>query len=264
MLYFIGLGLYDENDISLKGMKALNEVDVVYAEFYTARLFGTNLKSLEDATGIQIKVLSREQVEEDNIPLIEAQSRKVALLTAGDPLVATTHTEMMIEAKKGSIETRIVHSSSIISAAPGLAGLQAYKFGKTTTIPLPEEDYFPHSPYMAIRENQNAGLHSLILLDIQAHRDYYMTANEGLKYLLRVEEERREGLFSMETLAVVVARAGSEKPLIRADRIRSLVAEDFGGPLHCLMIPGKLHFLEAEALVILGGAPEEIEEKLRD
>ena len=264
MLYFIGLGLYDENDISLKGMKALNEVDVVYAEFYTARLFGTNLKSLEDVTGIQIKVLSREQVEEDNIPLIEAQSRKVALLTAGDPLVATTHTEMMIEAKKGSIETRIVHSSSIISAAPGLAGLQAYKFGKTTTIPLPEEDYFPHSPYMAIRENQDAGLHSLILLDIQAHRDYYMTANEGLKYLLRVEEERREGLFSMETLAVVVARAGSEKPLIRADRIRILVAEDFGGPLHCLMIPGKLHFLEAEALVILGGAPEEIEEKLRD
>jgi diphthamide biosynthesis methyltransferase len=91
-----------------------------------------------------------------------------------------------------------------------------------------------------------------------------MTANEGLKYLLRVEEERRGGLFSMETLAVVVARAGSEKPLIRADRIMSLVAEDFGGPLHCLMIPGKLHFLEAEALVILGGAPEEIEEKLRD
>jgi diphthine synthase len=37
-----------------------------------------------------------------------------------------------------------------------------------------------------------------------------------------------------------------------------LVKEDFGGPLHCLIIPGKLHFLEAEALVVLGGAPGEI------
>jgi diphthine synthase len=258
MLYFIGLGLYDESDISLKGMKALKEVDVVYAEFYTSRLFGTNLKSLENATGIQIKVLNREQVEEENIPLIEAQSRKVALLTAGDPLVATTHMEMMIEAQKRSIETRIVHSSSIISAAPGLAGLQAYKFGKTTTIPRPEENYFPHSPYHAIRENHDAGLHSLILLDIQTDHDYHMTANEGLRYLLRVEEERREGLVSMETMAVVVARAGSEKPTIRADRIRNLIEEDFGGPLHCLIIPGKLHFLEAEALVILGGAPEDM------
>jgi len=260
MLYFIGLGLYDENDISLKGLKALKEVDVAYAEFYTARLFGTNLETLEYATGVQINVLSRKQVEEDNIPLIKSQSRKVALLTAGDPLVATTHAEMMIEAQKQGIETRVVHSSSIISAAPGLAGLQAYKFGKVTTIPRPEENYFPHSPYLSIKENMDADLHSLILLDIQAHRDYYMTANEGLKYLLNVEEERGEGLVSEDTLTIVVARAGSEEPLIRADRIKKLIKEDFGGPMHCLMIPGKLHFLEAEALIILGGASEEIKE----
>ena len=264
MLYFIGLGLYDEEDISLKGLKTLKEVDVVYAEFYTAKLFGTDLNLLEDATGIQITILSREQIEEHNVPLKEAQSNKVALLTAGDPLVATTHTEMMIEARKKGIETRIIHCSSIISAAPGIAGLQAYKFGKITTIPRPERNYFPNSPYQAIGENMDLGLHTLVLLDIQANKDYYMTANEGLKYLLRVEDQRREGLISMETLAVVVARAGSENPLIRADKIRNLLGENFGAPLHCLMIPGKLHFLEAEALVILGGAPEELEEKLKD
>jgi len=264
MLYFIGLGLYDEEDLSLKGMKALKEVDIVYAEFYTAKLFGTNLNILEDATGIEIKVLSREQVEEDSLPLKKAKSRTVAFLTAGDPLVATTHTEMMIEAEKQGIETRIIHSSSIISAAPGIAGLQAYKFGKTTTIPRPEDKYFPYSPYQVIRENQDAGLHTLILLDIQANLDFYMTANEGLRYLLRVEDQKKEGLISMETLAVVVARAGSEKPLVRADKIKKLIRENFGDPLHCLMIPGKLHFMEAEALVILGGAPKEIEEKLGD
>jgi len=35
MLYFIGLGLYDEKDISVKGLEALKSADEVYAEFYT-------------------------------------------------------------------------------------------------------------------------------------------------------------------------------------------------------------------------------------
>jgi diphthine synthase len=38
MLTFIGLGLFDENDISLKGFEAIKESDLVYAEFYTSCL----------------------------------------------------------------------------------------------------------------------------------------------------------------------------------------------------------------------------------
>jgi diphthine synthase len=258
LLYFIGMGLYDEKDISVKGMETLKDVDVVYAEFYTARLFGSNIQSLQESMGVPIKVLRREEVEEDNLILKEAQNKKVALLTAGDPLMATTHSEILMEARKMGIETRVIHSSSILSAAPGIAGLQAYKFGKVTTIPRPEENFFPHSPYQVIKDNQEMGLHTLVLLDIQAHQDYYMTANQGMEYLLRVEDERKEGLISENTIAVVVARAGSLHPLVRADRIGTLINEDFGGPLHCVIIPAELHFMEAEALVVLGGASKEI------
>ncbi len=88
-----------------------------------------------------------------------------------------------------------------------------------------------------------------------------MTANQGLEYLMRVEFERGENLISGDTLAVVIARAGADKPVVRADKIEKLLNEDFGGPLHCLMIPGDLHFMEAEALVVLGGAPQEILEE---
>lgn len=172
--------------------------------------------------------------------------------------MATTHSDILMEARKKGIKTRVIHASSILSAAPGIAGLQAYKFGKVTTIPRPEANYFPHSPYHVINENRKMGLHTLVLLDIQAHRDYYMAANEGLEYLLRVEDERKGGLISDDTLAVVIARAGSREPLVRAGPIRKLVDEDFGGPLHCIIIPADLHFLEAEGLVILGGAPENI------
>ncbi|MGB9938062.1 MAG: diphthine synthase [Methanobacterium sp.] len=261
MLYFIGLGLYDEKDISLKGIEALKSVDEIYAEFYTADLFGTTLSAVEEIVSKEIKVLTREEVEEYNIPLKAAMEKEVGFLAAGDPLIATTHTDMMIEAKKQNIETQVIHSSSILSAAPGISGLQAYKFGKVTTIPFPEENYFPHSPYLAIKANQELDAHTLVLLDIRAHENRYMTANEGLKYLLKIEEYRNENVLSPDSLAVAIARAGSDKPVVRADKIKILIDEDFGGPLHCLIIPGKMHFMEAEYLVHVCGAPEEFLEE---
>ena len=39
---------------------------------------------------------------------------------------------------------------------------------------------------------------------------------------------------------------------------KNLINEDFGGPLHCFIIPSKLHFMEAEYLVEMAGAPKEI------
>jgi len=257
VLYFIGLGLYDEKDISLKGIEALKKVDDIYAEFYTADLFGTTLSAIEDMISKEIRVLTREEVEEFNIPLNAAMKKDVAFLAAGDPLIATTHTDMMIEVQNLNIETIVIHSSSILSAAPGLAGLQAYKFGKVTTIPFPEENYFPHSPYLAIKANKGLNAHTLVLLDIRADEDRYMTANEGLEYLLRIENERKENIVTKNSLTVAIARAGSDKPVVRADIVKNLIKEDFGGPLHCLIIPGDLHFMEAEYLVKICGAPDE-------
>ena len=258
MLYFIGLGLFDEKDISIKGLEALKSADIVYAEFYTAGLFGTTISAFEELLGRKVEILTREQVEEETIPINNAQDKDVAFLIAGDPLIATTHTDMMMDAKKRGIETMVIHSSSILSAAPGISGLQAYKFGKVTTVPFPEENYFPHSPYLAIKTNLEYDAHTLVLLDIRAHENRYMTANEGLEYLLRVEKDRNEDVISESSLAVVIARAGSEKPVVRADKIKNLLKEDFGGPLHCLIIPSKMHFMEAEYLVAMAGAPEDI------
>ncbi|AXV38221.1 MAG: diphthine synthase [Methanobacteriaceae archaeon] len=261
MLYFIGLGLFDEKDISLKGIEILKKVDTIYAEFYTAKLFGSTFSSLEEIVESPIKILSRKEVEEDNIPINSALDNDVAFVTAGDPLIATTHSDMMIQAKKRGIDAQVVHASSILSAAPGIAGLQAYKFGKVTTIPFPEKNYFPHSPYLTIETNMKFKAHSLVLLDIRAEEERYMTANQGLDYLLNVEKERNKKIVLNDSIAVVIARAGSLKPLVRSDRIQNLLNEDFGGPLHSLIIPSQLHIMEAEYLVEVAGAPEEILKK---
>ena len=137
MLIFIGLGLYDERDISVKGLDAVRAADMVYAEFYTSRLMGATHERLEAFYGRKISLLSRQQVEVDPSWLEDARDKDVAFLVGGDAMVSTTHLDLRLRAAKMGIKTRVIHSSSIVTAVSGLCGLQNYRFGRSTTIPFP-------------------------------------------------------------------------------------------------------------------------------
>ena len=176
----------------------------------------------------------------------------------GDPFSATTHIELRIRAKKLGIPVTVVHGASALTAVPGLLGLQHYKFGRTTTLPFPDNGYYPESPYDMIAENLSRGLHTLVLLDIQADKGRLMTANEGLGVLSELERRKHGGILGPEALVGVVGRAGSLRPVVRAGRLAALAAEDFGPPHHSIVVPGRLHFMEVEALVELAGAPADI------
>ena len=126
-----------------------------------------------------------------------------------------------------------------------------------------EKNYFPTSPYNVIEENKKIGLHTLVLLDIQADKDRYMTAVEAIRLLLEMEKKVGKGVLTEDEIVCVVARAGSNKPVVRADRVRVLLEEDFGSPLHSLVIPGVLHFMEVDALISLAGLPLSLGKKLQ-
>ncbi|MCQ1535837.1 diphthine synthase [Methanosarcina sp. KYL-1] len=259
MLTFIGLGLFDEYDISLKGLEAVREADLVYVEFYTSCLMGTDLEKMEKLYGKKVHVLAREDVEQQPDWLNEARDRKVAFLTGGDTMVSTTHVDLRLRAEKLGIETRLVHGASIASAVSGLTGLQNYRFGKSASIPHPYVSgrgtlVISETPYDIIKQNSELGLHTLVFLDIDKEKGY-MTVNRALELLLEVEKRRGEGVID-RAVAVGIARAGSKKPVVKADYAKNLKDFDFGEPLQILVIPGKLHFLEAEALVKLAGGPE--------
>ena len=262
-LTFIGLGLYDEKDISLKGLEEIKKCDKVYAEFYTAKLTGTDIKKIEKTIGKPIEILSRVETEKAEKILDSAISKNVVFLTAGDPMTATTHVDLRLRAIKNGVKTKVVHGSSIITAVSGLLGLQNYKFGRTTTLAYPEKNYFPTSPYNIIKENKEMGLHTLVLLDIQEDKNRFMTANEGIKLLLKMEEKHKEGLFNKDSILCVVARAGSDNPVTISGSIKDLVNEDYGPPLHTLVMPGKLHFMEIEALQMLAQLPAQQVKKLQ-
>ncbi len=262
-LYFIGLGLYDERDITLKGLETARKCDKIFAEFYTSLLAGTTMERIEGLIGKPIIRLSREDVELnfEKIVLPEAKEKDVAFLTAGDPMVATTHSDLRIRAKKAGVESYVIHAPSIYSAV-AVTGLQIYKFGKSATVAYPERNWFPTSHYDVIKENRERGLHTLLFLDIKAKQNRYMTANEAMEILLQVEDMKKEGIFTPETLVVVLARAGSLNPTIRAGYVKDMIHEDFGRQPHVLIVPGRLHVVEAEYLVEFAGAPEEILEEV--
>lgn len=261
-LVLVGLGLFDDSDMSLRAVKVAHAADTVFAEFYTSALPGADLERLVQRLGRPVRVLTREDVEQRADTVLDAAARGTAvLLVAGDPMAATTHVDLRLRAEARGIRTRLVHGASIVTAAFTELGLSVYKSGRVTTIEWPHGDYFPTSPYDAVRDNLRAGLHTLCLLDIRAEERKYMTADEGCRLLLRYEEERHEGALGPGTLACVVARAGSPDCARRAGELGDLAREDFGAPLHCIVLPGQMHFMEAEALASLAGAPKVLLER---
>jgi diphthine synthase len=262
-LVFVGLGLYDETDISLKGLQEIKQCDEVFAEFYTTKLGQFDQKAFEKFIGKKIEVLSREETEKGDRIIDAATQNQVVFLTGGDPMIATTHVDLRLRAIKQGISTKIIHSSSISTAVPGILGLQNYKFGRTTTLAFEQKGYFPTSPYAVISNNKKMGLHTLVLLDILVEKNQYMTANEGLELLLRMEDKLRKRLFSDDTIACVVARAGASDAVVAANTIKVLRKRDFGPPLHTLVIPGTLHFMEVEALELCAGLPSEVGKEMQ-
>ncbi|MEM4704907.1 MAG: diphthine synthase [Candidatus Bathyarchaeia archaeon] len=261
-LTLIGLGLHDESGISLRGLEEAKTAEHVFIELYTNLMPNLSLDRLEHILGKKPVIVSRKDLEENNgkIVLEAAKKGKTVLLVPGDPLIATTHVALRLEAKKQNIKTLIIHGTSILSAIIGLSGLHSYKFGKSVTIPFPDENP-SETPYEAIRQNKQRGLHTLCLLDVKAEEKRYLTIREALNSLIETEKRRKKQIISPNTLAVGVARAGSPEPTVKAGPVGELLCYDFDGPPHSLVFPGKLHFIEAEALITFAEAPQNLREK---
>jgi len=257
-LIFVGLGLGGPMDMSRRAFECLREADEVFAEFYTSTLVDCSPRDLERALERPVTVLDRSGVEEGNVILESARKGKVAFMTAGDTMAATTHVDLRIRAMGEGIPTRLIHGVSIFTAAASALGLQSYKFGRTVTLPFQEENYFPTSPYDNIKENWERGLHTLVLLDINEDEGRYMSSKQAVEWLIEAENRVEGGMISNTTLICAAARVGSVTEQVAAGFPSRMMEIDMGPPLHCLVIPGRLHFMEARSLVDLAGAPMDI------
>ncbi|NOZ81770.1 MAG: diphthine synthase [Candidatus Micrarchaeota archaeon] len=231
MLYLVGGGL-KETDLSLEAVEILKSTEC-YCETYTSYY---PVERVERILGKKIKRLERSDLEE-KLPdfLRKAKNADVSLLVPGDPLVATTHINILIEARKMGLPVKVVHGVSVFSAI-GEAGLQIYKYGKTASIPFSGH---LENVRETVRENKERGLHTLLLLDKQ---ERLMTVSEAVKLLIEANViQESEKIIAVSVSGRIVYR-----------KARELLKFDFPVPAS-LVIPGKLHFIEKEFLEMLGG-----------
>ncbi|KAF4466029.1 diphthine synthase [Fusarium albosuccineum] len=261
MLYLVGLGLSDETDITVKGLEVVKKASRVYLEAYTSILL-VDQSVLESYYGRSITVADREMVESNSDEILRnAQTEDVAFLVVGDPFGATTHTDLVLRARELEIPVRTIPNASIMSGI-GACGLQLYNFGQTVSMVFFTDTWKPASFYDRIKENREIGLHTLVLVDIKVKEQSlenlargrmifepprYMTVGQCAQQMLEIEDERKENVYTKDSLAIGAARVGGKTEKFVAGTLEELCSadEELGPPLHSLVLLGRrTHELE--------------------
>jgi len=266
MLHLIGIGIKKEN-LSYEVMDIIKNSNKVFLEYYTS-FYQDSIEVLEKFVGKKIVLADRDLIEsriEDEI-INPAKLDDIALLVIGDPLIATTHTDLLLRAKEVGVETKVYNNVSIGNFITK-TGLQFYKFGKITSIPFFSEKFMPRTPFLTYLDNYKMGAHSLFLLDLNPSNDVaykgeekYLFAYRALEFLLSIPklmleneeiEEKDTLIIDSETNAIICSRLGFDNEKIIYGEIKDLIAldkvEKLQEPL-CVIIPGDLHEMEEKFL----------------
>lgn len=236
VLVIAGVGL--DYDLTTMALKRVKGCELVFLEAYTNPVPPSGVNYLRKIIKKEVKLLSRKDVEQDPKFLKLAKSRDVAFLVPGDPFIATTHVDLFLRAKELKLDIVVFHASSVLTGVCE-SGLSAYRFGEVVSVPRPDlvQGYDPKDYFKTIARNKKAGLHTLLLLDIN------LRIPEALELLLRDRT-----LFTEKTKLVAVARLGFPDKFIVYASIKDLLKIAFPDSPHALVLPGKLHFMEKDAL----------------
>ena len=242
MLWFVGLGVDAPSSVPAAAARIMQSADITYLERFTSPKV-----SLPEMAGI--RPAPRWLVEDGREILDNAAKSVVALVSYGDPMVATTHAELRVRAMAQGIHTGVVHASSAVATILGECGLHHYKTGRIATIMNDTKTAL--TPYQTTYNNAASGNHTLLLLEYDDERDFFLDPAAALDLMYKTEEGQRRGVFTEERYVLVASRVGMPKQSIQAGRMAEMKRCSFGEPPHSIVVPGPLHFTERDALVAL-------------
>ena len=249
MLWFVGLGISGISELSDNTISIIKNADTVYLESFTSPISETEKEQLANMCDGEFKIAKRWLVEDGNEILENAKNREVVLISYGDPYIATTHLELKTRAVTDKIETKTIHSSSIVSSLIGEIGLQYYKVGKILTIMNDPKSMI--TPYNTISNNLLSKMHSVILLEYNEDKSFFLDPQDALSLLLDAEKIQNGKIISLDTFAIIASRIGKSDQNITSGKISNLIKKEFGNPPHTIIIPGSLHFTESNAVKIV-------------
>ena len=255
MLWFIGLGISGADGIGSDASKILKQADVVFLEIFTSPITKSELSKIKRLAKGEFRTASRLLVEDGKTILKDAKKKRVVLLSYGDPYIATTHIELRTRAILEKIKTETIHAASALTSIVGECGLHYYKIGKVVTM-MKEQQSAP-TVYYSLYDNLVAENHTVIVLEYNNDSKFFLDPKEALSNLLLTEDGQKRNVVDSSTFAIVASRIGSKTQKIIAGKISNLKKTDFGKPPHTIIIPGRMHFTEFDALKVLAKCLDE-------
>ena len=274
-LLLIGMGPGRTDSMTIEAKNAAKSADFRRYEAYTALWPADELAKLEEDIG-DIEMVMRPEVESPTELLDLAKNHLVALLIVGDPLQATTHVDIQLQALEAGINCVVFHGISITTLVTGAVGVSNYRFGRQTTITYPYGGWVATSPLEVIAVNLFQNQHTLALLDLDPTGagvgkqipmqpgDSYVSLDLMKEKLSSNISDIPEGspIDSMKKLAfkefvdknldsvkvVLCADMGTKDEKITYTTVGGLKNID-GGRLNCLIFPAITSEVEEKALL---------------
>ena len=273
-LILIGMGPGTITAMTKEAISAAKSADFRRYEAYTALWPDDELAELEQIIG-PIEKIMRPEVENPKEILSLAKDHVVAVLVVGDPLQATTHVDLQLQASAMGISCEVVHGISITNLVTGAIGLSNYKFGRQTTLTYPYSGWIATSPLEVIAVNRVMGLHTLALLDLDptgagTGLQLPMQPKDAVESLNAMAEKLSDDSEYMPTettferlkkesvvdicseisaiKVVLCSDMGTDQQSIIATTVGSLAMEK-GGRMNCLVFPASTSDVEEKALV---------------
>jgi len=247
MLYLVGIGLKPAH-LTLEALEILKSCDQVFLEAYTSEYAQGFVDDLKAMIGKDFKILGRKEVEEQfESAMLSATKNKMALMIFGNALTATTHLQILLDAKEKEIKTKVIPGISITNLIAE-TGLDEYKFGRIVTICYHTPDFEPESFYDQIKENQKMGLHTLCLLDIKKDVEpkRLMSCEEAICVLESIAAKRKENP-DWNYIGLLGMSSEKQSTLVGKENILSFKELHDIYP-QSMIIPGKMNEKENEAL----------------
>ena len=272
-LVLIGMGPGGVAGMTRAAILAAKNANYRRYEAYTALWSDDDLADLESEIG-HIEKVMRPEVEDPVELLRLAKSEVVALLVVGDPLQATTHVDLQLQAEEAGVDCTVIHGVSITGLVTGAIGLSNYKFGRQTTLTYPYGEWVATSPLEVIATNRMQDLHTLALLDLdptgegvggQVPMQPKDAANSMLLMAKKLENSYEE--MSDESTFDKLKIEACKKICEEINSLMVVLCSDMGTPeqnitylplselsnaevgrLHCLVIPAKLGDVEDSAV----------------
>ena len=254
-LWLIGIGPGDLDHMTERARGVAKECSKRFLEGYTAILPPSEEERLESVVGSWERLM-RNEVEEPDELLGLARTRSVALLIVGDPMQATTHIDLEERCAEEGIGFHVIPGLTATALAVSLSGLQSYRFGRQVTIPFSAGDYLPTSPLEMICINKEAGLHTLVLLDLDptgmgVETPRPMMPDEAVALLERMGERTNRGSTTLdlplrEWGGMLLSDLGTEEERVVSGTLGELSGIGMGY-VHAFILPAEFSGMEEAA-----------------